>query len=70
MNLKFLIFLAFAVLFLLADICCLIKMFFVLKKSKTDTVENLAGKWKPYLFLSGAAGVLLAACMVVMFVIK
>lgn len=70
MELKVLIPLVFAVLFLLADVCFLIKMLSVLKKNKNNTVENLAGEWKPYLFLTGAVSVLLAVCVVVLFVIK
>ena len=62
--------LIFAGLFLTIDIAMFIRMIYLLKKSKGDTVENLGNKLYPYLYATGIVSVLMAICMIVVTVMK
>ena len=62
--------LIFAGLFLTIDIAMFIKMIYLLKKSKDDTVENLGNKLNPYLYATEIVSVLMAICMIVVTVMK
>ena len=64
MELDVLIPLIFAGLFLMVDIAMLIRMIYLLKKSKDDTVENLGNKLNPFLYATGIVSVLMAICMI------
>ena len=70
MELDVLIPLIFAGLFLTVDISMFIRMIYILKKSKNDTVENLGNKLNPYLYATGIVSVLMAICMIIVTVIK
>ena len=70
MELDVLIPLIFAGLFLTVDIAMFIRMIYLLKKSKDDTVENLGNKLNPYLYATGIVSVLMAICMIIVTVIK
>lgn len=70
MELNVLIPLIFAGLFLTIDIAMFIKMIYLLKKSKDDTVENLGNKLNPYLYATEIVSVLMAICMIIVTVMK
>ncbi len=70
MELDVLIPLIFAGLFLTIDITMFIRMIYLLKKSKDDTVENLGNKLNPYLYATGVVSVLMAICMIIVTVMK
>ena len=65
MELDVLIPLIFAGVFLTIDIAMFIRMIYLLKKSKDDTVENLGNKLIPYLYATGIVSVLMAICMII-----
>ena len=62
--------LVFAGLFLTIDITMFIRMIYLLKVSKDDTVENLGNKLNPYLYATGVVSVLMAICMIIVAVMK
>ena len=70
MELDVLIPLIFAGLFLTIDIAMFIRMIYLLKKSKNDTVENLGNKLNLYLYATGIVSVLMAICMIIVTVLK
>lgn len=70
MELDVLIPLIFAGVFLTIDIAMFIRMIYLLKKSKDDTVENLGNKLIPYLYATGIVSVLMAICMIIVTVTK
>lgn len=70
MELDVLIPLIFAGLFLTVDIAMFIRMIYLLKKSKDDTVENLGNKLNPFLYATGIVSVLMAICMIIVTVAK
>lgn len=57
--------LIFAGLFLATDVAMFIRMIYLLKKSRDDTVENLGNKLNPYLYITGILSVLMAICMII-----
>ena len=70
MELNVLILLIFAVVFLMIDIAMLIRMIYLLKKMKDDTVENLGNKLNPYLHATVVVSVLMGICMIIVTVMK
>ena len=70
MELDVLIPLIFTGVFLIIDITMFIRMIYLLKKSKNDTVENLGNKLNPYLYATGIVSVLMAICMIIITVTK
>ncbi|MBQ9956854.1 MAG: hypothetical protein IJO99_04715 [Ruminococcus sp.] len=70
MKLGVLIPLIFAGVFLTIDIAMFIRMIYLIKKSKNDTVENLGNKLNPYLYATGIISVLMAVCMFIITVAK
>lgn len=70
MKLGVLIPLIFAGVFLTIDIAMFIRMIYLIKKSKNDTVENLGNKLNPYLYATGIISVLMAVCMIIITVTK
>ncbi len=70
MELNVLISLIFAVVFLMIDIAMLIRMIYLLKKSKDDTVENLGKKLNPYLNATGVVSILMTIFMIIVIVTK
>ena len=70
MDLKILLLLIFAGIFLLIDIAMFCKMIFLLKKSKNGTVEDLAKGITPYLTATGVVSVLMAICMILIEVLR
>ncbi len=70
MELDVLIPLLFTGVFLTIDIAMFIRMIYLLKKSKNDTVENLGNKLNPYLYATGIVSVLMAICMIIITVTK
>ncbi len=70
MELDVLIPLIFTGVFLTIDIAMFIRMIYLLKKSKDDTVENLGNKLNPYLYATGIVSVLMAICMIIVTVTK
>ena len=70
MELDILIPLIFAGLFMAVDIAMFIRMIYLLKKSKDDTVENLGNKLNPFLYATGIVSVLMAICMIIVTVTK
>ncbi|MBE6857049.1 MAG: hypothetical protein E7500_06450 [Ruminococcus sp.] len=70
MELNVLIPLIFAGVFLTIDIAMFIRMIYLIKKSKNDTVENLGNKLNPYLYATGIISVLMAVCMIIITVTK
>ena len=62
--------LIFAVVFLMIDIAMLIRMIYLLKKSKDDTVENLGKKLNPYLNATGVVSILMTIFMIIVIVTK
>ena len=70
MELDVLIPLIFAGVFLIIDIAMFIRMIYLLKKLKDDTVENLGNKLNPYLYAAGIVSVLMSICMIIVTVMK
>ena len=70
MDLKILLLLIFAGIFLLIDITMFVHMIFLLKKSKNGTVEDLAKRISPYLTATGVVSVLMAICMILIVVFR
>ena len=70
MELDVLIPLIFAGVFLIIDIAMFIRMIYLLKKLKDDTVENLGNKLNPYIYAAGIVSVLMSICMIVVTVMK
>lgn len=70
MGLDVLIPLIFTGVFLTIDIAMFIRMIYLLKKSKDDTVENLGNKLNPYLYATEIVSVLMAICMIIVIVAK
>lgn len=70
MELNVLIPLIFAVVFLMIDIAMLIRMIYLLKKSKDDTVENFGKKLNPYLYATGVVSILMTIFMIIVIVTK
>lgn len=70
MELDVLIPLIFTGVFLTIDIAMFIRMIYLLKKSKDDTVENLGNKLNPYLYATEIVSVLMAICMFLVTVTK
>ena len=70
MELNVLLPLIFAVVFLMIDIAMLIRMIYLLKKSKDDTVENLGKKLNPYLNATGVVSILMTIFMIIVIVTK
>lgn len=70
MELNVMIPLIFAVVFLMIDIAMLIRMIYLLKKSKDDTVENLGKKLNPYLNATGVVSILMTIFMIIVIVTK
>ncbi|MBQ6944976.1 MAG: hypothetical protein IJN43_11715 [Ruminococcus sp.] len=70
MELNVLIPLIFAVMFLMIDIAMLIRMIYLLKKSKDDTVENLGKKLNFYLNATGVVSILMTIFMIIVIVMK
>lgn len=70
MNSKVLIFLIFAVIFLVAKIILLIKMNTLIKKHKEDTAEVLSSKLNPFQKASKILTVLIAVCVIAAVIIR
>ena len=70
MELNVLLPLIFAVVFLMIDIAMLIRMIYLLKKSKDDTVENIGKKLNPYLNATGVVSILMTIFMIIVIVTK
>lgn len=70
MGLDVLIPLIFAGLFLVVDIAMFIRVIYLLKKSKDDSVENLGNKLNPFLYATGVISVLMAICLMIVTVMK
>ncbi len=70
MELNVLIPLIFAVVFLMIDIAMLIRMIYLLKKSKDDTVENFGKKLNPYLNATVVVSILMTIFMIIVIVTK
>ena len=62
MELDVLIPLIFAGLFLILDIAMFIRVIYLLKIGKDDTVENLGNKLNPFIYAMGIVGVLMSIC--------
>ena len=70
MELGILIPLIFAGVFMIIDIAMFIRMIYLLKKLKDDTVENLGNKLNPCLYAAGIVSVLMSICMIIVTVMK
>ena len=70
MELDVLIPLIFAGVFLIIDITMFIRMIYLLKKLKDDTVENLGNELNPYIYAAGIVSVLMSICMIIVTVMK
>ena len=70
MELDVLIPLIFAGVFLIIDTAMFIRMIYLLKKLKDDTVENLGNKLNPYIYAAGLVSVLMSICMIIVTVMK
>ena len=70
MELDVLIPLIFAGLFLILDIAMFIRVIYLLKIGKDDTVENLGNKLNPFIYAMGIVGVLMSICLIIVTVIK
>ena len=70
MELDVLIPLIFVGLFLTIDITMFIRMTYLLKKMKDDTVENLGNKLIPFLHATVVVSVLMGICMIIVTVTK
>ena len=60
----------FAGLFLILDIAMFIRVIYLLKNSKDDTVESLGNKFIPFIYAIGIVGVLMSICLMIVTVIK
>ena len=60
----------FAGLFLTTDIAMFIRMIYLVKKCRDDTVENLGNKLNPYLYATGIISVFMAVCMIIVTIMK
>lgn len=65
MELDVLIPLIFAGVFLIIDITMFIRMIYLLKKNKDDTVENLGNKLMPFLHATVIVSILMGICMII-----
>ncbi len=70
MELDVLIPLIFVGLFLTIYITMFIRMIYLLKKMKDDTVENLGNKLNPFLHAAVVVSVLMGICMIIVTVMK
>lgn len=70
MELDVLIPLIFAGLFLVVDIAMFIRVIYLLKKSKDDSVENLGKKLNPFLYATGIVSLLMAICLMIVTAMK
>ena len=70
MELGVLIPLIFAGLFLILDIGMFIRVIYLLKIGKDDTVENLGNKLNPLIYAIGIVGVLMSICLMIVTVMK
>ena len=70
MELDVLIPLIFTGLFLILDIAMFIRVIYLLKIGKDDTVENLGNKLNPFIYAMGIVGVLMSICLMIVTVIK
>ena len=70
MELDVLIPLIFAGLFLILDIAMFIRVIYLLKIGKDDTVENLGNKLNPLIYAIGIVGVLMSICLMIVTVMK
>lgn len=70
MELDILIPLIFAGLFLIVDVSMFIRMIYLIKKCKDDTVENLGSKLNPFLYVTSIVSVLMAICMIFVTIMK
>lgn len=70
MELDVLIPLIFAGLFLILDIAMFIRVIYLLKIGKDDTVENLGNKLNLFIYAIGIVGVLMAICLMIVTVMK
>ena len=62
--------LIFAGLFLMVDISMFMRVIYLLKKSKDDSVENLGNKLNPFIYATGIVGVFMAICLMIVAVMK
>ena len=69
-ELDVLIPLIFAGLFLILDIAMFIRVIYLLKIGKDDTVENLGNKLNPFIYAMGIVGVLMSICLMIVTVMK
>ncbi len=65
MELDVLIPLIFTGVFLIIDITMFIRMIYLLKKNKDDTVENLGNKLMPFLHATVIVSILMGICMII-----
>lgn len=70
MELDVLIPIIFAGLFLILDIAIFIRVIYLLKIGKDDTVENLGNKLNPLIYAIGIVGVLMSICLMIVTVMK
>ena len=70
MELDVLIPIIFAGLFLILDIAIFIRVIYLLKIGKDDTVENLGNKLNPLIYAIGIVGVLMSICFMIVTVMK
>ena len=70
MELDVLLPLIFAGLFLILDIAMFIRVIYLLKIGKDDTVENLGNKLNPLIYAMGIVGVLMSICLMIVTVMK
>lgn len=70
MELVVLIPLIFTGLLLMVDVAMFIRVIYLLKKSKDDSVENLGNKLNPFLYATGIVSVLMAICLMIVTVMK
>lgn len=62
--------LIFAGLFLTVDIAMFIRVVYLIKKSKDDSVGNLGNKLNPFLYATEIVSVLMAICLMIVTVMK
>ena len=65
MELDVLIPLIFTGVFLIIDITMFIRMIYLLKKNKDNTVENLGNKLMPFLHATVIVSILMGICMMI-----
>lgn len=65
MELDVLIPLIFTGVFLIIDITMFIRMIYLLKKNKDNTVENLGNKLMPFLHATVIVSILMGICMII-----